>query len=101
MANPCQSVCRALASDSFYVAYSTADHVVGVMAWPLDGDPSKSLGLVAHPGRIAGMNLSHDGCKLVTAGVDDGSIMVWRVLSPSHQLLLVLSQLTLLPPVQP
>ncbi len=49
------------------------------MAWPLDGDPNKSLGLVAHPGRVVGMNLSHDGCKLVTAGGDDGSVMVWQV----------------------
>ena len=71
--------CRSSSSDSFYIAYSTAQHVVGVVAWPLTGDPSKSLGLVAHPGKVAGMNLTHDGCKLVTAGADDGSVMVWQV----------------------
>ena len=72
--------CRSISSDAFYIAYSTAQQVIGVMAWPLDGDPNKSLGLMAHPGRIVGMSLSHDGCKLVTAGGDDGSIMVWQVL---------------------
>lgn len=51
------------------------------MAWPLNGDPAKSLGLIAHPGPVVGMNLSHDGCKLVTAGHNDGSVMVWQVLA--------------------
>ncbi len=78
--------CRSISADTFYVAYSTAHQVVGVMAWPLDGDPNKSLALIAHPGNVAGMNLSHDGCKLVTAGADDGSIMIWQVLSPSQTL---------------
>jgi len=54
---------------------------VGVIAWPLDGDPGKCLGVVAHPGGVVGMNLSHDGCKLVTAGGDDGCVMVWQVMS--------------------
>ena len=71
--------CRSMSSDTFYIAYSTAEHVVGVVAWPLTGDASKVLGLVAHPGKVAGMNLTHDGCKLVTAGADDGSVMVWQV----------------------
>ena len=73
---------RSMLSDTFYIAYSTAQQVVGVMAWPLNGDPATSLGLIAHPGPVVGMNLSHDGCKLITAGHDDGSVMVWQVLPP-------------------
>lgn len=71
---------RSILSDTFYIAYSTAQQVVGVMAWPLNGDPDTSLGLIAHPGPVVGMNLSHDGCKLITAGRNDGSVMVWQVL---------------------
>lgn len=73
--------CRSVSSESFYVAYSTADQVVGLLAWPIDGDPSKTLGLIAHPGGVVGMGLSHDSCKLVTAGADDGSVMVWQVIA--------------------
>ena len=66
------------------------------MAWPLDGDPNKSLALIAHPGAVAGMNLSHDGCKLVTAGADDGSIMIWQVLSPSQSLVITIATCTVI-----
>ncbi|KAL3138111.1 hypothetical protein ABBQ38_005341 [Trebouxia sp. C0009 RCD-2024] len=76
--NSCR-VFRSISADTFYIAYSTAQQVVGVMAWPLNGDPAKSLGLIAHPGPVVGMNLSHDGCKLVTAGHNDGSVMVWQM----------------------
>lgn len=64
------------------------------MAWPLDGDPNKSLALIAHPGKVAGMNLSHDGCKLVTAGADDGSIMIWQVLSPPQSRIIAIAAST-------
>ncbi len=86
--------CRSISTDTFYVAYSTAHQVVGVMAWPLDGDPNKSLALIAHPGKVAGMNLTHDGCKLVTAGADDGSIMIWQVLSLSQRLVITIATST-------
>ncbi len=85
---------RSISADTFYVAYSTAHQVVGVMAWPLDGDPNKSLALIAHPGKVAGMNLSHDGCKLVTAGADDGSIMIWQVLSPPQSRIIAIAAST-------
>lgn len=68
-----------MSTEAFYIAYSTADQVVGLLAWPLDGDPAKTLGLIAHPGPLVGMSLSHDSCKLVTAGAADGSVMVWQV----------------------
>eukprot|EP00953_Heterococcus_sp_UTEX-ZZ885_P026793 14445-Heterococcus_DN1.PRE.7 len=38
---------------SAYVAYSTTERVVGLMKLPLDGDPGKSMGLIAHPGKIS------------------------------------------------
>ncbi|KAK9829874.1 hypothetical protein WJX72_008365 [[Myrmecia] bisecta] len=72
-------VFRSGVTDQPYVAYCTADRVVGLLAWPLDGDASRALGLIAHPRALAGMAVSHDGRKLLTAGRADGVINIWEV----------------------
>jgi hypothetical protein len=51
-----------------WLAYSTAEQVVGLIVWPLDGDPQHSMGVIAHPGEVRGLALSFDGRKLVTLG---------------------------------
>jgi hypothetical protein len=53
-----------------WLAYSTAERVVGLIKWPLDCDPQSSMGLIAHPGQIRGLVLSFDGRKLITLGED-------------------------------
>jgi hypothetical protein len=53
--------------------------VVGLLTWPFTGDPDASLGLIAHPGPIADMDITHDGRKMLTAGAQDGVINVWEV----------------------
>lgn len=68
-----------MSTEAFYIAYSTADQVVSLLSWPLDGDPANTLELIAPPGPLVGMSLAHDSCKLVTAGAADGSVMVWQV----------------------
>lgn len=55
-----------------WLAYSTAQRVVGLIKWPLDCDPRSSMGLIAHPGQIRGLVLSFDGRKLITLGAADG-----------------------------
>ena len=62
-----------------HVAYSTHDKVVGLMQLPLDGNPSKAMGLIAHPGEVSDMVTSWDGKWLVTAGGSDLSIHLWSV----------------------
>jgi len=62
-----------------YLAYSTEDKVIGLVKYPLDGNPYKSMGLVAHPGEISGFAPSHDGRMLISAGGSDMSIHVWAV----------------------
>lgn len=44
-----------------FLAYATSERVVGLMAWPMDGDPAKTMGLIAHPGAISAMSISYDG----------------------------------------
>ena len=62
-----------------YVAYATAEKVVGLMKLPLDGNPSKAMGLIAHPGELSGLTASHDGKWLITTGGDDLAIHLWQV----------------------
>lgn len=64
-------------SDGCFLAYSTGDRVVGLMAWPMDGDPANTVGLIAHPGAVKSITISYDGRKLVTAGEMEGTLVVW------------------------
>lgn len=59
---------RSPSSEGAFLAYATAERVVGLVAWPIDGDPSNSLGLIAHPGVVSGLAISYDGRRLVTSG---------------------------------
>lgn len=52
------------------LAYSTAERVVGLAAWPLQ--PDGSMGLIAHPGDVLGLALSCDGRQLITLGAQAG-----------------------------
>merc|ERR1740130_863400 len=54
-----------------HVAYATRDKVVGLLKLPLDGNPNKGMGLVAHPGEVSAMAVSWDGAHLLTAGGGD------------------------------
>lgn len=59
---------RSATSGGTWLAFSTGRRVVGLMAWPMDGDPAHSMGLIAHPGDVSCLAVSFDGRKLLTAG---------------------------------
>ncbi len=65
-------------SEDAFLAYLTKERVVGLLAWPMDGDPARTMGLIAHPGAITAMAVSYDGRKLLTAGAD-GTLAVWDI----------------------
>jgi Ca2+-binding EF-hand superfamily protein len=46
---------------------------------PLDGNPNKTMGLIAHPGEIADFCASADGRYLFTCGGDDLSVKMWAI----------------------
>ncbi|KAF8067275.1 CFAP251 [Scenedesmus sp. PABB004] len=69
---------RSVADGGSWLAWSSAERVVGLAAWPLDGDPRHSMAVIAHPGPVRGMALSFDGRKLVTLG-EQGALNVWDV----------------------
>jgi len=64
---------------SGFMAYTTAEKVIGLLALPLDGDPASAVGLIAHPGPISGAALSGDGRWLFSAGGRDLSVNMWAV----------------------
>ena len=70
---------KSATSDAAFLAYATAQRVVGLLAWPMDGDPAKTMGLIAHPGAITAMAVSYDGRKLLTASGEDGTLAVWDI----------------------
>jgi len=49
------------------------------MKMPLDGNPNKTMGLIAHPKKIVDMCASADGKYLFTCGGDDLAINMWSI----------------------
>lgn len=52
---------------------------VGLQILPLDGNPHKSVAVVAHPSGISHLASSHDGKYLFTAGGKDSCVHMWSV----------------------
>ncbi|CAM9681994.1 unnamed protein product [Heterosigma akashiwo] len=61
---------------SGFMAYTTAEKVIGLLALPLDGDPASAVGLIAHPGPISGPLLR--ATLAVLAGRRDLSVNMGR-----------------------
>eukprot|EP01036_Dinobryon_divergens_P027639 gene27639-36445_t len=53
--------------------------VIGMGTFPLTGDPSKVMGIVAHPGVISSLAISADGKFLFSAGGPDLSVNMWKL----------------------
>jgi len=46
---------------------------------PLDGNPAKAMGLIAHPTAISSVAISGDGRFVITAGGADKCVNIWQV----------------------
>ena len=66
-------------ADGHFFVYSTKTKVIGVGAFPLTGNPSKIMGLVAHPAQITCVAVTHDGKFMFSAGGTDLSVNMWTV----------------------
>ena len=64
---------------SEYLAYGTHEKVVGLVKMPLDGNPNKAMGLIAHPGAVTAIAATHDARFLVTAGGADLTVNLWAI----------------------
>tara|TARA_B100000482_G_scaffold192413_1_gene180505 strand:- start:2702 stop:5512 length:2811 start_codon:yes stop_codon:yes gene_type:complete len=64
---------------SDFLAYSAESKVVGIIKLPLDGNPNKSMGIIAHPGNLSGIAATSCGQQLFTAGGNDQTVNFWSV----------------------
>ncbi len=60
-------------------AYATANKIIGVGCFPLSGNPSEVIGIVAHPGAITSLCISGDGKYLFSTGGSDLSCNMWKI----------------------
>jgi len=62
-----------------YLVYSTNKKVIGLIKLPLDGNPNKTMGLIAHPDDVKDICVSADGQYVFTCGGSDLAINMWEV----------------------
>lgn len=66
-------------SDEKYIVYSTKKKVIGLIKMPIDGNPNKTMGLIAHPNEVVDVCCSSDGRFVFTCGGDDLAVNMWSV----------------------
>ena len=62
-----------------YLLYSTEKKVIGLIKLPLDGNPNKTMGLIAHPEDLTDIACSPSGQFVFTCGGSDLSVNMWQV----------------------
>lgn len=68
--------------------FTTGERILGMGQLPIDGNPNKILGVVAHPLEITGLAISHDGRYIFTAGGMDLTVNMWSLFLPSEESLM-------------
>lgn len=62
-----------------FLLYSTKEKVIGLIKMPLDGNPNKTMGLIAHPKHVVDICVTKDGKYLFTCGGDDLAVNMWSI----------------------
>ena len=62
-----------------YLLYATSKKVIGLIQLPLDGNPHKTMGLIAHPDEVQDICASADGKYVFTCGGSDLAVNMWYV----------------------
>lgn len=66
-------------SNGKYLVYSTNKKVIGLIKLPMDGNPNKTMGLIAHPDEVTDICCSSDGKYVFTCGGADLAVNMWSV----------------------
>lgn len=64
---------------SKFLIYSTNKKVIGLIKLPLDGNPNKTMGLIAHPDEVTDICATADGKYIFTCGGEDLAVNMWTV----------------------
>merc|ERR1711977_517647 len=62
-----------------FMLYATYEKVLGLVQLPLDGNPNKCMGLIAHPGQIASISVDYQGKYAFTCGGSDLTVNQWLI----------------------
>lgn len=62
-----------------FMLYATHEKVLGLVQLPLDGNPNKCMGLIAHPGQIAAISVDYQGQYAFTCGGSDLTVNQWLI----------------------
>eukprot|EP00931_Biecheleriopsis_adriatica_P087095 TRINITY_DN61614_c0_g1_i1.p1 TRINITY_DN61614_c0_g1~~TRINITY_DN61614_c0_g1_i1.p1 ORF type:complete len:974 (-),score=211.56 TRINITY_DN61614_c0_g1_i1:77-2998(-) len=62
-----------------FMLYATYEKVLGLVQLPLDGNPNKCMGLIAHPGQIASISVDYQGQYAFTCGGNDLTVNQWLI----------------------
>merc|ERR1712054_609349 len=62
-----------------FMPYATHEKVLGLVQLPLDGNPNKCMGLIAHPGQIASISVDFEGKYAFTCGGNDLTVNQWLI----------------------
>eukprot|EP00927_Polykrikos_kofoidii_P072932 TRINITY_DN69007_c0_g1_i1.p1 TRINITY_DN69007_c0_g1~~TRINITY_DN69007_c0_g1_i1.p1 ORF type:complete len:979 (-),score=141.93 TRINITY_DN69007_c0_g1_i1:92-3028(-) len=62
-----------------FMLYATHEKVLGLVQLPLDGNPNKCMGLIAHPGQIAAISVDYQGQYAFTCGGNDLTVNQWLI----------------------
>jgi len=62
-----------------FMLYATHEKVLGLVQLPLDGNPNKCMGLIAHPGQISAISVDYAGKYAFTCGGSDLSVNQWLI----------------------
>jgi WD40 repeat protein len=68
-----------VSDDGKYLVYSTNKKVIGLIKLPMDGNPNKTMGLIAHPDEVSDIAVSNDGKYVFTCGGNDLAVNMWSV----------------------
>ncbi|MCQ2819021.1 MAG: hypothetical protein MJ252_17295 [archaeon] len=64
--------------DKRLIAFTTKEKIMGLMLLPLDGNPYRYMGVIAHPGIIKEMKPAVNSNYIFTTGGIDFTINIWR-----------------------
>jgi len=79
-----------------FMAYATDDKV-GLQMLPIDGNPHRSISLIAHPRKVYDMACAYNGKYIFTAGGPDCSVLMWEVNTSALEILASLGGEDLIP----
>lgn len=64
--------------DKRLIAFTTKEKIMGLMCLPIDGNPYRYMGVIAHPGTIKDMKPTANLNYIFTTGGNDYTINIWK-----------------------